>query len=61
MSLDTVKRTFAKLEKQSYLMSGNFNKDSRDKTKWYTINEEKLFNLYQEIEFKKQETKKSIS
>lgn len=25
MSLDTVKRTFAKLEKQGYLMSGNFN------------------------------------
>ena len=40
MSLDTVKRTFAKLEKQGYLISGNFNKDPRDKTKWYTIDEE---------------------
>lgn len=46
MSLDTVKRTFAKLEKQGYLISGNFNKDPRDKTKWYTIDEEKLFELY---------------
>ncbi|WP_322962495.1 conjugal transfer protein [Mycoplasmopsis cynos] len=49
MSLDTVKRTFAKLEKQGYLISGNFNKDSRDKTKWYTIDEEKLFELYEKI------------
>jgi len=58
MSLDTVKRTFAKLENQGYLISRNFNKDPRDKTKWYTIDEEKLFKLYQEIEFKKSETEK---
>ena len=58
MSLDTVKRTFAKLENQGYLISRNYNKDPRDKTKWYTIDEEKLFKLYQEIEFKKSETEK---
>lgn len=55
MSFETVKRTFAKLEKQGYLITGNFNKDPRDKTKWYTIDEEKLFRLYEEIEYKKKE------
>ena len=58
MSLDTVKRTFAKLEKQGYLISGNFNKDPRDKTKWYTIDEEKLFELYKILETKKHEIEK---
>ena len=42
MSFDTVKRTFAKLEKAGFLLVGNYNKDPRDKTKWYTINTEKL-------------------
>lgn len=60
MSFDTVKRTFAKLEKEGYLITGNFNKDPRDKTKWYTIDEEKLFKLYQEIEFKKREIEKQV-
>ncbi|CAM3198542.1 DUF6017 domain-containing protein [Streptobacillus felis] len=55
MSVETVKRTFAKLEKQGYLITGNFNKYPRDKTKWYTINNEKLLKLYQEIEEKKKE------
>lgn len=55
MSVETVKRTFAKLEKEGYLITGNFNKDPRDKTKWYTINNEKLLKLYQEIEDKKKE------
>lgn len=55
LSFETVKRTFAKLEKQGYLITGNFNKDPRDKTKWYTIDDERLFKLYKEIEFKKKE------
>ena len=42
MSIDTVKRTFSKLEKMGFLLIGNFNKDPRDKTKWYIINDEKL-------------------
>ena len=53
MSIDTVKRTFAKLEKMGFLLVGNFNKDPRDKTKWYTINEEKLNQLYAELKEKK--------
>ena len=53
MSFDTVKRTFAKLEKAGFLLVGNYNKDPRDKTKWYTINTEKLEELYAEIENKK--------
>ena len=53
MSVDTVKRTFAKLEKAGFLLVGNYNKDPRDKTKWYTINTEKLEELYTEIQNKK--------
>ena len=41
-SFDTVKRTFAKLVKAKILITGNFNKDKRDRTKWYTIDYEKL-------------------
>ena len=40
MSLDTVKRTFRRLDKAGYLLTGNFNKDPRDKTKWYATNDE---------------------
>ena len=57
MSFDTVKRTFAKLEKAGFLLVGNYNKDPRDKTKWYTINTEKLEELYAEIENKKKKEK----
>lgn len=61
MSFDTVKRTFTKLEKQGYLITGNFNKDPRDKTKWYTIDEEKLEILYKQIkENKKREEIESL-
>ncbi|CAI3547751.1 DUF6017 domain-containing protein [Clostridium neonatale] len=54
MSFDTVKRTFSKLEKAGYLLVGNYNKDPRDKTKWYTINNDKLEELYVDMELKKQ-------
>ena len=60
MSVDTVKRTFAKLEKAGYLLVGNYNKDPRDKTKWYTINDEKLEELYFELNKKKMEHERSI-
>ena len=53
LSVDTVKRTFVKLESQGFLLVGNYNKDPRDKTKWYTIKEERHEELYQEIEEKK--------
>ena len=60
MSVDTVKRTFAKLEKAGYLLIGNYNKDPRDKTKWYTINDEKLEELYLELNKKKLEHERKI-
>jgi uncharacterized phage protein (TIGR02220 family) len=38
----TIKRSFLNLEKQGLLISGNWNALKMDKTKWYTINYEKL-------------------
>ena len=46
MSLDTVKRIFPRLEKAGYLLTGNFNEDTRDKTKWYATNDEQLEALF---------------
>lgn len=36
-SVETIKRTFRKLEKSGILITGNFNSLNLDKTKWYTI------------------------
>ncbi len=41
-SLSTVKRTFKKLEKEGLLIVGNYNRKAYDRTKWYTIDYEKL-------------------
>lgn len=41
-SPDTIKRAILKLEKEGYLVTGNFNKMKIDRTKWYRINYEKL-------------------
>lgn len=41
-SVKTIKRVFSKLEKQGIVVSGNFNRAGFDKTKWYTIDFEKL-------------------
>lgn len=41
-SLDTVKRTFSKLVKIGIFITGDFNKDGRDRTKWYSIDEDAL-------------------
>jgi len=49
-SFETVKRTFAKLEKKGLLISANFNKQKLDKTKWYSINEEELAKLQNHID-----------
>lgn len=46
MSLDTVKRILPRLEKAGYLLTGNFNEDTRDKTKWYATNDEQLEALF---------------
>lgn len=60
MSVDTVKRTLVKFEKPDYLLVGKYYKTSRDKTKQYTINYEKLEELYFELKKKKLEHEKSI-
>lgn len=59
LSIDTVRRAFNRLEKEGFLITGNYNKDPRDKTKWYSLNEEKLEELYQEIESRKLENQSS--
>ena len=41
-SLSTLKRTIKSLEKNGYLVSGNYNKAKFDKTKWYRIDYSKL-------------------
>lgn len=42
MSVETIKRTFTKLEKCGILISANYNKMPIDRTKWYSISYEKL-------------------
>lgn len=51
-SLDTVKRCFKSLENKGILITGNYNKDSRDRTKWYSIDYEKLEGIRQCISAK---------
>ncbi|WP_286228527.1 hypothetical protein [Neobacillus mesonae] len=41
-SQNTIKRTIQSLESQGYLISANWNRPKMDKTKWYTINYEKV-------------------
>lgn len=60
LSVDTVKRTFSKLEKAGYLLVGNYNKDPRDKMKWCTINDKKLEEFYLELNQRKQEKERKI-
>lgn len=44
-SESTVRRTFNKLEKDGLLISDNFNKLKIDRTKWYSIDYEKVSDL----------------
>ena len=37
-----IQNLFAKLEKNGYLISGNYNQIKMDRTKWYTINYDKI-------------------
>lgn len=60
-SLDTVKRTFSKLEKMGILLVDNFNKDRRDRTKWYSIDYEKLGELLSEEDADKNCNSKSAN
>lgn len=41
-SPNTIRRTLQKMEKAGWIDTGNFNKKSYDKTKWYTINYDRL-------------------
>lgn len=41
-SIDTIKRTFKKLENEGVLITGNYNKKGYDRTKWYSIDYEIL-------------------
>lgn len=43
--INTIQRAFSSLEKKGLLISENYNKYGFDKTKWYTINYNKLENL----------------
>lgn len=43
-SLNTMKRAFSSLEEDGLLVVGNYNKYKFDKTKWYSIDEDKLVN-----------------
>lgn len=55
LSIETVKRTFSKLEKAGYLLTNNFNRDPRDKTKWYSINEDAIAELYEKVMIERDE------
>ena len=43
-SISTIRRAITNLEKEGYLIVGNYNKAGFDNTKWYRIDYEKLMN-----------------
>lgn len=45
-SISTLKRIFKSLVDSNLLLAERFNKDKRDQTNWYSINEEKLEEIY---------------
>ena len=47
-SVKTIQRILTKLEKDNLLISGNYNKKKYDKTKWYRINYELIYELFNE-------------
>ena len=49
-SVKTIQRIFSKLESIGLVISGNYNKMPMDRTKWYTIDYEKLEKLAENIE-----------
>ncbi len=46
-SAETIKRVIRRLEKAGYLLSANYNRFKMDKTKWYSINYEKVAELWE--------------
>lgn len=55
IDLRTIKRKIKKLEDMGLLISNNFNKSKLDRTKWYTINYDKLAELEKQFEPKLKE------
>lgn len=51
-SESTIKRTFKNLEKQGLILTANFNKKNFDKTKWYSINYDKLQELEKDVVYR---------
>lgn len=47
------KRTFSKLEKAGFLLTANYNKNPRDKTKWYSLDLERIFELQEMVKIKR--------
>lgn len=44
-SLNTIKRIFKSLEEDGFIISGVYNDDIFDKTKWYAINYDKVLSV----------------
>ena len=44
-STKTIERAFKSLISSGIVITGNYNKDQRDRTKWYSINEDVLENI----------------
>lgn len=51
----TIRKAIVELENDGYLISGVFNKDKRDRTKWYTVDYNKINDLYKNSPFAKNE------
>lgn len=51
-SKSTVINIINRLEERDLLISGNYNKKSFDRTKWYRVNYDKLLQLYRESKSK---------
>ena len=45
LSVSTIRRTIEELEKQGVLISDNFNRMNYDRTRWYRIDQQKLYEL----------------
>lgn len=46
LGMDALRRAFKNLEEKGLLITGNFNKKGYDRTKWYTIDYQKLYSTY---------------
>lgn len=45
LGMDALRRAFGNLEKKGILITGNFNQKGYDRTKWYTIDYQKLYSM----------------